>query len=72
MEVETLIVRPSLLGVSQLFGRALVVGHINSKLRLTQVKVNAAHQQQNNDDRRDSDSLHTTPLESPILSLFST
>jgi len=62
MEVETLIVRPSLLGVGELLGRALIVGYVNSKLRLTQIKINTANQQQHDEDRSDSDSLHT-----PIL-----
>ena len=61
MEVETLIVRPSLFGVCDLFGRALIVRYVNSKLRLTQIKMNAANQQQNDEDRSDKDSLHTTP-----------
>jgi hypothetical protein len=59
-----------LFGVGELLGRALIVGYVNFKVRLTQIKIKAANQQQNDEDCRQTDSLHTTPFESLILSLI--
>jgi hypothetical protein len=67
MEVQPLIVRPSLFGVAEVFGRVLIFWYHDSKLRLIQIHIAAPRQQENDNKRTDSYPLHITPFEVSIL-----
>jgi hypothetical protein len=71
MEVQPLIVRPSLFGAYELFRRILILWHHNSVLRLIQVQISATNQQQNDNHHTDRYPLHTTPFESSVLIFIS-
>src|SRR5260370_39971205 len=71
MEVKALVVGPSLFCAHQLFWRSLGVRQDHLKLRPMQVQISAPNQQQHDQYRTASYPLHTTPLESSVLSFIS-
>src|SRR5215472_4587971 len=61
MELQPLLVGPSLLGMAELFRRFLILRHVHPILRLIQVQICGPKQHQHDNDRNHSDPLHMTP-----------